>query len=178
MIAQQTSVDASMFESLGSVYSLADNDNLTYLKIDYIPTGLPTALNSVTSASFTDTRPANFSALNLGYIASGTSARETAYLLYNGTTDTLIFARNSRISYVTRDLARLGLGTPLERERAFQVVKDRSRVVPVDVFFNRLVEEDSLQYGALSKLVFIVALCLGAGLSLYIGYKLMVRFFR
>lgn len=175
-IAQTTVVDVNTYSSMKNVYNLSKRENLTYLRIDYIPQGGPASMSQVVNASFTDVRPSNFTAVNTGYIAAGSSSvRETVYLLYSLDNDTITFASTGRQTMIKNSLANFGLGSIRERQKAFNLVKNPDIVNPVDLTIDRLVDEDPLQYGALTKLVIFVAIALGAGLSLYIAYKWMVR---
>lgn len=177
LFAQEISVSTYYYSQLKDQFDLSSRNDFTYLKVDYLPQGGPANMTQVVSASFTDSRPSNFTAVNTGFIAAGSSSvRETVYIFYSGKDDSLIFASTGKSQFIKNSLKNFGLGTSEERLKAFNKAKNPDIIEPAVILVDKLVNEGPVKYGALVLIVVFVAIALGAGLSLYIAYKWMVRF--
>ena len=172
LIAQELSINRDLYSTYKSQPDLQESKDYTYLKVDYIPTGAPSTMHEVVDIQMTNTRPSNYVAVSIGYIKSGTATRDTVYVLYNGSTDSLVFASAGRSQMISDALANFGLGTKNERSAAFYKVKN----VFVPVLVEAALKVDTaFNWAFLVILGIFVALAIGIILSARVWYKLIKK---
>lgn len=173
LMAQNTSQNLNLYSTYKSQFDLQNNKDYTYLKVDYKPVGSPGNMQEIENIQMTNSRPSNYNAVSIGYLKSGdSSTRETLYLLYNGSTDTLAFASTGRIQMIRDALANFGLGTEKERSTAFYKVKN----VFVPVLVEAALKVDTaFNWAFLVILGIFVALAIGIILSARVWYKLIKK---
>lgn len=176
----QNNVDFYRNGDLRYQFDLSENQYYCYLKIDYIPAPNSPAggMSSITNVAMTDDRPHDYTRAVGGWAPNPFNG--TVYVYYRANDDSITFASYGAhiMSFLPDALTAAGLATSEARSSSFQRLKRNDTSSEVSPVVDVLVNDSSLRYDVLTKIVLWLGYALGVALSLMIGYFLIKRFVR
>lgn len=108
--------------SLRYQYDLSSFEGVTYMKVDYLPTGNPGSYQQITGITFTDVRPSTYTSTIGGWASNPVSESESVYFYYTPDDDTVTYCSNY-LQSVLDYLDEYNLGSPAQRRSAYNTVK-------------------------------------------------------